>query len=257
MFFDYGLRANKTGGMDKGLVALKNAYGLKSIMNRYISRISMQDFAEQKIIDLPEAKVNEHYLDQSEEGDLVFEELANRMAEAKASKEKQNEIAGIFSNGMAEAKASKEKQNEIAGIFSNGITASVDPRMYQRMQIRDLLDPTPQNNRVKKVIDLVLKRRAEDTKAGQIIFLDNAGHTASKTSTLKIDNTRSVDLAPTLEKNLHVDMKEQLIASGKYKPNEVAIINGQEITDPKTGKEVKASGNKAQQLKQDIAQELL
>jgi len=232
MFFEFGIKPTKTGGMDKGLIALKNAFGLKGIMNRYINRISMADFASQKIIDLPEEKVINHYLDQTDEGDIVFTDIAKRMQEAKAD---------------------KEKRKEIPGIFSNGITASVDPRLYQRMGITDILDPTPDNHKIAKVIDLVLSKRGIDAKSGQIIFLDSAGHTASDTN-VKVDKTTGVETvyAATLEQNLHRDMKDKLIASGKYKANEIAILSGQEITDPRTGKETGATGDKAQQLKQDI-----
>lgn len=231
MFFEFGIKPTKTGGLDKGLIALKNAYGLKGIMNRYVSRISMDDFASQKIIELPDTKVVEHYLDLSEEGERVFEDIASRMREAKSN---------------------RDKRNEITGIFSNGVTASVDPRLYQRMQIKELFDPTPQNSRVEKAIEQVLARRSLDSKAGQILFLDNAGHTASSISKMKDEAGHEIELDPTLKKNLHQKIKDKLIASGKYKANEVAIISGKEITDIKTGKESSASGNKAQQLKQDI-----
>ena len=50
--------------------------------------------------------------------------------------------------------------------------------------------------------------------------------------------------------NLHQELKEEFIKRG-FKREEIAIINGQQLTDPKTGKETGIGGNSAQR-KADI-----
>ena len=226
-FFEFGATMNKKGGIEKGLVYIKNAYDLRSIMDRYVNRISMQEFKDKGIITLPEGKVEVHYLDASDESSLVFQDIRSRLLAAKSN---------------------KEERNKIMGIFSEGISASTDPRAYQRGGVRDFIDPTPENNKLEAVVSKVIERRKSDKKAGQIIFLDNAGH--EQQAAREIDGQI---YEPTLEKNLHQEIKEKLIASGKYKPEEIAILSGKEITDPTNGKEIKSvSGQRAADMKQAI-----
>ncbi len=228
-YFEFGAKMNKRGDVENGLVYIKNAYELRSIMDRYVERISMQDFKDKGIITLPDEKVNTHYLDASDESDFVFSDIKNRLLAAK------NDAT---------------QRSKVMGIFSEGVSASTDPRSYQRGGVRDFIDPTPDNNKLEAVVNKVLSARKENPRAGQIIFLDNAGHEQQLARDL--DKDGGVYDA-TLEKNLHQEIKEKLIASGKYKPEEIAIISGKEITNPSTGKEVgSASGKKGAEMKQAI-----
>ncbi|MDX1809717.1 MAG: helicase-related protein [Sulfurospirillaceae bacterium] len=228
-FFDFGANMNKRGGIEYGLNAIKNAYDLRAIMDRYVERISMEDFKSKGIITLPDEKVNTHYLDGSHESDIVFSDIKKRLLEAKSD---------------------SSKRNKMMGIFSEGVSASTDPRAYQRAGVRDFIDPTPDNNKLESTIQKVLERRSKDKNAGQIIFLDNAGHEQQVPRDLNKDGNI---FDATLDQNLHQEMKQKLLASKKYKPQEIAIISGKEITDPTTGKEIRgASGRKAVELKQAI-----
>lgn len=228
-YFEFGAKMNKRGDVENGLVYIKNAYELRSIMDRYVERISMQDFKDKGIITLPDEKVNTHYLDGSDESDFVFSDIKTRLLVAK------NDAT---------------QRSKVMGIFSEGVSASTDPRSYQRGGVRDFIDPTPDNNKLEAVVSKVLSSRKGNPRAGQIIFLDNAGHEQQLARDL--DKTGAVYEA-TLEKNLHQEMKEKLIASGEYKPEEIAIISGKEITNPTTGKEVgSASGQKGAEMKQAI-----
>lgn len=228
-YFEFGAKMNKRGDIENGLVYIKNAYELRSIMDRYVNRISMQEFKDKGIISLPDEKVNTHYLDASDESDFVFSDIKNRLLAAK------NDAT---------------QRSKVMGIFSEGVSASTDPRSYQRGGVRDFIDPTPDNNKLEAVVSKVLATREKNSRVGQIIFLDNAGHEQQLARDL--DKTGAVYEA-TLDKNLHQEMKEKLIASGKYKPEEIAIISGKEITNPSTGKEVgSASGQKGAEMKQAI-----
>lgn len=228
-YFEFGAKMNKKGQAENGLVYIKNAYELRSIMDRYVNRISMQEFKDKGIISLPDEKVNTHYLESSDESEIVFSSIRERLLEAKGD---------------------AEKRKFVMGIFSEGVSASTDPRAYQRAGIRDFIDPTPQNNKLEAVIDKVISKRAENERAGQIIFLDNAGH--EQQAARDLDKDGGVYEA-TLEKNLHQEIKEKLIASGRFKPEEIAIISGKEITNTETGKEISgASGQKGAEMKQSI-----
>lgn len=212
-FLETGLIQNKDGKFKDGIVGIKNVFELRSIMDRFIDRISMKEFKDKGYIDIPEGKVYKHIIESSDENDIVFSDIQERLAEAKGD---------------------KEKRKDVLGIFSNGVNASVDPRLYAKEAISELAYRTPENNKISKVIDLVAKRRKSDKKAGQIIFVDNAGHSMQH-----------------LDTNMHQEIKTKLLGQG-YKKEEIAIISGQEITNVKTGVEQKASGNRGSEMKQDI-----
>ncbi|WP_294966442.1 SNF2-related protein [Sulfurimonas sp.] len=225
-FFDFGAKMNKRGDYEPGLIAIKDAVALRSIMDRYVNRISMSEFKQKGYIDIPDEKMNSHYLDASDEVDEVFADIQTRLKEAKSD---------------------KEKRKGLMGVFSEAVSASVDPRVYQRGGITDFIYPTSENNKIEAVVKEVLGRRAKDKKAGQIVFLDNAGHEVTKFR--EIDE---VTYSSTLEKNLHQELKERFVKGG-YKANEIAIISGKEITNIKTHKEVsQTSGKRGIELKQEI-----
>lgn len=227
-FFEFGAVIDKKGNLTYALSALKNAYELNDIMGRYIDRISMHDFKEKGIIDLPDEKSKIHYLDSSDESEAVFEDIQSRIAEIKKD---------------------ASLRHKMMGVFSEGISASSDPRSYQRGQVREFINPTSDNNKVEAIVEAVSKKRKEDEKAGQVVFLDKAGH--EQTSDRVIDEEF---FGATLEKNIHQEIKEKLINSG-YKPTEIAIISGKEITNASTGKEIRgASGQRGIDAKQAIVE---
>ncbi len=211
-FFNFGRRATKKGTFENGLIGIKNAFALRSIIDRFVDRIPMSQFAKRKLIVLPEAETVKEMIAASDESIEVFENIAKRLQEAKSD----------FS-----------KRKDIMGIFSNGVTASVDPRLYNHTNFDILVDATPENSKIEKVVKTVAATFKKNKEAGQIIFLDNAGHSAIN-----------------LSKNLHQEIKDKLIKQG-YKKEQIAIISGQQITNS-NGIEVKATGEKASKMKQDI-----
>lgn len=209
-FFEFGQKLSKSGKFENGIIAIKNAVALRSILDRYVDRIPMSDFAKKKLIKLPKETTVKEMISSSDESVEAFADIRARLKEAKED---------------------HTKRHEVMGIFSNGVTASVDPRLYARAEFGDLIDPTPDNNKVQRVIELVAQKHKEDKKAGQIIFLDSAGHSV-------------------LPENLHQEVKAGLLKSG-FKKSQVAIINGKNVTNL-DGIEVLASGEKASRMKQDI-----
>ncbi|MDR0665885.1 MAG: hypothetical protein LBF71_00575 [Campylobacteraceae bacterium] len=230
-FFSYGKKVTADGKREDALQDIISAWDLKSIIDRYIEKIPTSAF-ESYGIKLPKKIIlPPHIIEPSPESTLAFGDILERLGKARGS---------------------QDEMGSILGIYSEGRSASTDARLYQRAGIREFVDPTAKNNKLLAVIDEVLKVRKKDKKAGQVIFLDNAGHTAMQANILKDSKKGQVTLEPTLTKNLHQEIKEKLIASGEYKANEIAILNGKEITDPTSGKEVSAAGKRGIELKQKI-----
>ncbi len=227
-YFEFGVLIDKRGEPQVGLTHIKNAYELRSIMDRYVERISMSEFKKRGIIELPDEKVNTHYVDASDESVLVFSDIKKRILEAKSD---------------------ATKRNKTMGIYSEGVSASTDPRAYQRGGVNDFINPTPQNHKVEAIVEKVLNRRKETKRAGQIIFLDNAGHEQQKGRELDDEF-----FPATLEKNLHQEIKDKLMANG-FDAKQIAIISGKEITNPSTGKEIRsASGRRGIEMKDAIVE---
>jgi len=211
-FLETGQVQDKNGKFKESIVGIKNVFELRSIMDRFIDRISMQEFKEKGYIDIPESKTYKHIIESSNESDMVFHDISERLAEAK------NDIS---------------KRKDVLGIFSNGVTASVDPRLYQKMNISELAYRTKENNKIDAVVAKVIEAKSKDKNAGQIIFVDSAGQNAEH-----------------LKYNLHQELKRKLIKEGKYKKEQIAILSGQEITV--NGIEKRLSGNKMAEQKQRI-----
>ena len=214
-FLETGQVQDKNGKFKDSITGIKNVFELRSIMDRFIDRISMQEFKDKGYIDIPESKTYKHIIESSDESDMVFSDISERLAEAKSD---------------------IKKRKDVLGIFSNGVSASVDPRLYKKMNISELAHRTKENNKIDAVISKVVEAKTKDKKAGQIIFVDSAGQNAEH-----------------LPYNLHQELKQKLIKEAKYKKSEVAILSGQEITDAK-GAEVKVSGNKMAEMKQEIVE---
>ncbi len=148
-FFEFGQKLSKNGKFENGIIAIKNAVALRSILDRYVDRIPMSEFAKRKLIKIPNENIIKEMITASDESMVAFEDIRERLKEAKED---------------------YQKRHEVMGIFSNGVTASVDPRLYARAEFGDLLYPTPDNNKVQRVIELASSKFKKDKKAGQIIF---------------------------------------------------------------------------------------
>lgn len=199
-FFDYGIIMRRTGKSERGLTAIKDAVTLRGIMGRFIDRISTEEAKRKKLVSVPEAEFVTHTLEQSEDGAHVFGLIAEKLDKLRKNRQ--------FGKMM--------------GVFSEAVSASTDPRLYLDAGIDRLSDATPANNRLEAVVQEVVNRRAQDQESGHVLFLDNVGHTAVKEG--------------LMQSNLHRQLKAKLIDAG-MDAKQIAILNGTEITNPKTGKE--------------------
>lgn len=220
MFLEFG--SVSTPGTKKGfsniVSAVKNAIALRDILDRFVDKLSMEQMSW---IKLPTAKVINHYLQQSDGGKEIFDDLRRRMKTAK----------GFQKSG--------EKVDTTVQVYTSGRTASIDPRLYdsqyRKVTVYERTGET-ENDKLQNLIDTAKKNLKENPEGGQIIFSDLAGHTQAEKG--------------ILEQNLHSEIKAELVKSGVVTAQQVAIISGQEITNPDTGKERKLSGDKLNEAKQ-------
>jgi len=204
------------------LRAIINAQSLRSILNRFVDKVAMEDMPHIKV---PSEKGNKHFLEQSDAWQAVAEELHTRSQNAPKGRDR------------------SPGDDSIISIYSAGRNASVDPRLYGDTHATINVD-TRSFDETDDKIEYVIQTAGNNLKAnpagGQLIFLDNAGHTYAKTG--------------KLAENIHREIKTQLMEQFGLKANQIAIINGQELTNPDTGADSNVSGDKKDQRKYDIAE---
>ena len=199
---------------------MTNVQALKMIKTRFMDYRRMKDMPW---IKLPTPKVHKHYVKQSDELAMVMDDVGKRYADAKKERIKH------------------KGDDTIIGIYQAGRGASIDPRLYaddhaDPNAIQTMRSFDTGTDKIEFLLQEVGKVRKADKNAGQIIFLDRNGS--------KIES---------IDKDLHREIKENLINTKKFKSKEIAIISGNVITDPTTGEEKKLSGDRANRMKQNIA----
>jgi len=214
MFFEMGtiLNPEKPKGNDKIVTEIKNGLALREMLNRYVDKIAM---TQMNWIEVPKANMKMHYLKPSDGHIEMMEDVKNRV----------EKLSG----------RGKKGEDTLVGIYSTARSGAIDPRLYGgthagvKIQSRSY---DKNSDKIENCLESVADTFKKNKEAGQLVFLDNAGH-----GSLKV--------------NLHQEMKQELIKRG-YKADEIAIISGQEITNPKTNRDIKATGDKLNMLKQDV-----
>ena len=229
MFFSTGLRPviSTSGGVKNKemLTALSNVYALKDIMGRYIDRIPMEVFAQHGIR-LPKEKVEIRFVDMSADMEMVQNEIRDRVMEASSRR------------GWDKP---KKGEDTVIGAFMNGRDAAVSPYVYGGPHAHvSVADRThdPHTDKIEFAVQYAVHEVARGMKDGEyprtvLFFTDVIGGKDGKPS-------------------IPEDIKQSLIQRG-FDPTEVAIVTGSVITNPKTGREVQASGAKAIQMKGELA----
>lgn len=229
MFFSTGLRPviSTSGGVKNKemLTALSNVYALKDIMGRYIDRIPMEVFAQHGIR-LPKEKVEIRFVDMSADMEMVQNEIRDRVMEASSRR------------GWDKP---KKGEDTVIGAFMNGRDAAVSPYVYggphAHVSVSDRTHD-PHTDKIEFAVQYAVHEVARGMKDGEyprtvLFFTDVIGGKDGKPS-------------------IPEDIKQSLIQRG-FDPTEVAIVTGSVITNPKTGREVQASGAKAIQMKGELA----
>jgi len=207
-------------GFDNIVTKIVNAQELRMILDRFVDKLSME---QMPWIKLPEAVIVKHIVKQSSGMVDIAKDILNRMRRIAMR-------GGKIFPGM----------DTIIAVYTGGRSAGVDPRLYGGQHAGvNISHRTKQleTDKIEMVVDLASKQYKGNKNAGQIIFLDPAGHTQVAEGKLR--------------ENLHREIKAELMKKG-FKAEQIAIISGQEITNPETGKERKLSGDKMNAAKQEV-----
>lgn len=205
-FFELGTSKNTMTGEPKRLLqAIVNAQELREILNRFVDRRTIE---QMPWIQVPELNVVDYYFDMSPEVALVMEDLRRRESVLK-----KQPVAG---------------DDTLVAIYTNGRAASIDPRLYNSRHAK--VNIAERNGDTLKakipfVIHKISQFVREDPGSNHLVFLDTAGHTL---------------VGRKLDYSLHQEIKRQL-ATVNLTKKQIAIINGQEITNPATGEETYTS----------------
>ena len=228
MFFSTGLRPviSTSGGVKNKemITALTNVYALKDIMGRYIDRIPMEAFA-QNGIKLPKEKVEIRFVDMSADMEMVQDEIVERVQQAAGS-------------GWEKP---QKGADTVIGAFMNGRDAAVSPYVYGGPHAHASVADRSHDPRTDK-IEYAVQYATHEVAAG---MRDGAD---PRTVLIFTDVMGGKDGKPSIPE----DIKESLVRRG-FDPTEVAIVTGSVITNPKTGREIQASGAKAIQMKGELA----
>jgi N12 class adenine-specific DNA methylase len=192
------------------LVAIKNIFGLKKIISRYIDYRSPESAS-----DLTRPKQNNitHVILQSDESQEIFEDVQARILQAvEDSKTKR-------SGGIVE-------EEKMITMYGAGRDASVDVRLYTPSKLGkgNIAEGTvfqketrSQYSKIAKTVELVAAKNKLDPEAGQLIFLDRLKFSSGNGST-------------------HEDIRNDILEATGLKPNQVVFVNGGEYVNPNTGK---------------------
>jgi len=212
--------------------SIKSYQLFKQITRRFIDLIPTH---KMPWIELPTALVYRHSIEQDERDKQLQTELRERFKNAVGFRKK------------GETKEDTELKIEV---FNQIRQSGIDPILYDQIEDMDFenemnelvsafyMNKNPKTSKIAHCVDLVTQTHKDNKEAGQLIFLDLAGHSSA---------------GLPFGKNLHRYIKEQLIEKG-FKATEIGIISGQEITGA-DGKEKSLSGEKLNLRKDEIVTE--
>jgi hypothetical protein len=166
-------------------------------------------------IKVPESEVVKHYMQPSDSITSIMKDIQERTGNLKSKVQKGDDT--------------------LVAIYATGRNAAIDPRLYNSEHARVKIHSRTgdvKTDKIERCIKTVAEVHKEDKEANQLIFLDNSGIQTG------------VDI--------HGEIKRELARKG-FKENEIAIISGDKITNPATGKDIKATGDKLNTLKQQVA----
>jgi N12 class adenine-specific DNA methylase len=220
-FFEIGMvrDVKDSEKMKTILKKIVNAQSLNSLINRYIDKRSIEDLN----IPVPMNKLCNNYLNKSYQYTMIEEDL----------RERADEISGDNQKG---------EDTHIA-IYTGGRNGSVDPRLYGGSFANVNIDTRTFNKEDDKIEAAIIDTvdvYNKNPNCGQLLFLDTVGYT-------QVENG-------SMDKDIHQEIKDELLKRTNLTSKEVVIITGKVITNPKTGNDSKTpSGEKKDILKQTIS----
>ena len=206
------------------LVKIKKVYELRDMLNRFFDRIPMKYFAEKYDIQLPEVSERQVFISASEGTRQIMDDLRSR--------------AEHLPSGWGRK---PKGSDSMPAIYGDGLRASASELAYEGPHA-----------------GVVIESRTFDAESDKIEWSANYAAGIVRESNKEGGIPRNLlffcDTMAAKRKargglSIHEELKQALTMRG-FKPNEVIIATGDMMTDPETGKEVKATDD----LKYRIAQ---
>lgn len=202
---------------------VKNTDALYGMIGRFIDYRTHEMMSE---LPRPKAVFEEHLILQNDAQRLVTEDLLHRARFVK------DDMMAV------RAKELDSKDAESAGeLFFQGKNAAEDIRFYTPKKRSKFLGnyeltkainekiKDPKYSKIAKTVEMAALQRVAKEDSGQIIFI----------------NRQNLKLIDGTEINIHQEIKQDLIDTGKFKADEIGVANGSLVTNPTTGKETQKS----------------
>ncbi len=215
----------------EGLGSMKNLDWMSKIVDRYIDYKSFKDMP-----DLPRPAQEDiiHYLKLSPSGEKVFQDVQHRLLQSIED-----------SKLVRQGQMPSENMEPVIVSVGVGRSASIDLRlydvgskeksMYTSDELAEMIQEdiqTEDNNKILKTVSLVADTYKNNHNSGQIIFLDRI-------------TVKNPDGSTT---STHEEIRDKILATGEFTPQQVVYVNGKNYIDPVTGK--RASSIKPEKLQQ-------
>jgi N12 class adenine-specific DNA methylase len=199
--------------MNPQLVGIKNIFGLKKIISRYVdyrSPESAPDLTRPKQID------KTHIILQNDDAEAIFADIQERILKS-------------IEDGKAKMQGEHVVAEPMIKMYGAGRDASIDVRLYSPSKDeKGSIQPgtvfeketRADYSKIAKTVELVAAKNKLDPEAGQLIFLDRLKFSDGSGST-------------------HEDIRSDILKATGLSPQEVVFVNGAEYVNPITGKVAK------------------
>ena len=180
-FFQLGTVNDAAKNRPKNILkAIVNAIELRGLLNRFVDKVSMESMPWIRVPQINERHV---ILEQSEGQGEVNDDMRRR-------------LAALPSNPV-------EGDDTHIAIYTSGRSSSTDPRLYSGAHAQVAIEERSYNaedDKLQWTIEQVAQVAQENEAAGQLIFLDDSGHSQVERG--------------QLDENLHREIKRELVSMG-------------------------------------------
>ncbi len=200
-----------TNKLKPQLVGIKNIFGLKKIISRFIDYRSPESASD---LTRPTQINKTHIVLQNQDAEAIFADIQIRILQS-------------IEDSKAKMSGDKEVVVEpMIKMYGAGRDGSIDVRLYtpsndDKGDIRPgtvfQKETRAEYSKIAKTVELVAAKNKLDPEAGQLIFLDRLKFSDGSGST-------------------HEDIRNDILKATGLKPNEVVFVNGGEYVNPNTGK---------------------
>jgi hypothetical protein len=194
----------KEGKSSKYVRWISNIITLRSFISRYIDYRPIDTLP----ITIPEVEPIHIYLRQSPGQAIVMSHIEERLEQTPEEM--------------------KEVGDSVGAIFTGARVGAIDARFYRHKFFATPVtarNTDPLSDKAEAMLEELSKEWKKDPSGGYLVFSDFNANYADSTV---FEGTAT---------NYHEEIKYKIMKRFKLKPEEIAIISGMNITDPKTGKD--------------------